>query len=59
MGFNDSLYHEGNLSKMPDFDNISLLELQKRTDRSHGIEKMKILNAKVVFKSKLIVLLEI
>ena len=31
MGFNDSIYHEGNLSKMPDFDIFCLLEFRKRT----------------------------
>ena len=41
MGFNNNIrvYHEGNLSKMPDFDVFSLLEFRKRTARSHGIKK--------------------
>ena len=39
LGFNDNIYHEGNLSKMPDFDVFSLLEFRKRTARSHGIKK--------------------
>ena len=39
LGFNDNIYHEGNLSKMPDFDVFSLLEFCKRTARSHGIKK--------------------
>ena len=39
MGFNDNIYHEGNLSKMPDFDVFSLLEFRKPTARSHGIKK--------------------
>ena len=26
LGFNDDIYHEGNISKMPDFDVFSLLE---------------------------------
>ena len=39
LGFNDHIYHEGNLSKMPDFDVFSLLEFRKRTARSHGIKK--------------------
>ena len=38
-GFNDHIYHEGNLSTMPDFDVFSLLEFRKRTARSHGIKK--------------------
>ena len=36
LGFNDNIYHEGNISKMPDFDVFSLLEFSKRT---HGIKK--------------------
>ena len=39
LGFNDNIHHEGNLSKMPDFDVFSLLEFRKRTARSHGIKK--------------------
>ena len=39
LGFNDNIYHEGNISKMPDFDVFSLLEIRKRTSRSHGIRK--------------------
>ena len=30
LGFNDNNYHEGNISKMPDFDVFSLLEIRKR-----------------------------
>ena len=32
-------HHEGNISKMPDFDVFSLLEIRKRKSRSHGIRK--------------------
>ena len=32
LGFNDNLYHEGNISKMPDFDVFSLLECRKQLD---------------------------
>ena len=39
LGFNDNIYHEGNLSKMPDFDVFSLLEFRKRKARSHGMKK--------------------
>ena len=39
LGFNDNMYHEGNISKMPDFDVFSLLEIRKRKSRSHGIRK--------------------
>ena len=37
--FNDTIYHEGNISKMPDFDVLSLFEIRKRKSRSHGIRK--------------------
>ena len=40
LGFNDNIYHEGNLTKMPDFDVFSLLEFRKRKARSHGIKKI-------------------
>ena len=30
LGFNDKIYHEGYISKMPDFDVFSLLECRKR-----------------------------
>ena len=39
LGFNDNIYHKGNISKMPDFDVFSLLEIRKRKSRSHGIRK--------------------
>ena len=39
LGFNDTIYNEGNLSKMPDFDVFCLLEFRKRKARSHGIKK--------------------
>ena len=39
LGFNDNIYHEGNMSKMLDFDVFSLLEIRKRKSRSHGIRK--------------------
>ena len=39
LGLNDNIYHEGNLSKMPDFDVFYLLEFRKRTARSHEIKK--------------------
>ena len=29
LGFNDNIYHEGNISKMPDFGVVSLLEITK------------------------------
>ena len=36
LGFNNDIYHEGNISKMPDFDVLSLLEIRKHKPRSHG-----------------------
>ena len=39
LGLNDNIYHEGNISKMPDFDVFSVLEIRKRKSRSHGIRK--------------------
>ena len=36
LGFNYNIYHEGNISKMPDFNVFSLLEIRKRKPRSHG-----------------------
>ena len=36
LGFNDNIDQEGNISKMPDFDVFSLLEIRKRKRRSHG-----------------------
>ena len=34
-GFHDNVYHEGSISKIPDFDVFSLLEYRKRKSRSH------------------------
>ena len=40
LGFNDSIYHEGNISKIPDFYVFfSVLECKKRKSRSHGKRK--------------------
>ena len=39
LGFNDNIDHEGNISKMPDFDAFSLLDIKKRNKRSHGKRK--------------------
>ena len=39
LGLNDNIYHEGNISKMPDFDAFSLLDIKKRNKRSHGKRK--------------------
>ena len=42
LGFNDNIYHEGNISRLPDFDVFSLLDIRKRNNRSHGKRKMEI-----------------
>ena len=39
LGFNDNIYHKGNLSKTPDIDVFSLLKFRKRTAISYGIKK--------------------
>ena len=36
LGFNDNIYHEGSISRLPDFDGFSLLDIGKRNKRSHG-----------------------
>ena len=39
LGFNDNIYHEGNIYKKPGFDVFSLLEIRKRKSRSYGIRE--------------------
>ena len=39
LGFNDKIYHQGNISKMPDFDVFSLLDIRRRNRRSRGKRK--------------------
>ena len=39
LGFNDNIYHEGNISRLPDFDVFSLLDIRKSNNRSHGKRK--------------------
>ena len=41
LGFNNNIYQEGNISKMPDFDVFCLLEIRKRKRRSHGKRQKK------------------
>ena len=36
LGFNDSIYHEGNISRLPDFDFFSLLDICKCNNGYHG-----------------------
>ena len=46
LGFKDNIYHEGYISKMPDFDVISLLECKKRKRRYYGKRKDGNINRK-------------
>ena len=39
LGFNDNIYHEGNISRLPEFDVFSLLDIRKSNKRSHGKPK--------------------
>ena len=39
LGFNDNIYHQGNISKVPDFDVFSLLDIRRRNRRSRGKRK--------------------
>ena len=39
--FNDNIYREGNIYKMPDVDVFSLLEIRTRKPRSHGKRQKK------------------
>ena len=32
LGFNDNIYHEGNISRLPDFDVFSLIDIRKRNN---------------------------
>ena len=34
-----NIYHEGNISRLPDFDFFSLLDIRKRNNRSYGKRK--------------------
>ena len=51
LGFNDNIYYQGNISKMPDFDVLSLLDIRRRNRRSRG--KRKNGNLKRKHKNKL------
>ena len=39
LGFNDNIYHQGNISKMPDSDVFSLLDIRRHNRRSRGKRK--------------------
>ena len=53
LGFNDNIYHEGNISKMPDFDVFSVLECKKRKSRSHGKRKNGNIKRKICNEKRL------
>ena len=36
LGFNDNIYHQKDIAKMPDFDVFSLLDIRRRNRRSRG-----------------------
>lgn len=47
-GFNDNIYHQGYISKLPDFDVDVLLDIRKR-ENAHMINvNMTMLNVKTV-----------
>ena len=51
-GFNDNIYHEGNFSKMPDFDVFPVLECKKKVKVDLMVNvKMATLSAKFVLKN--------
>ena len=47
------IYHEGNISKMPDFDVFSVLECKKRKSRSHGKRKNGNIKRKICTEKRL------
>ena len=47
VGFNDNIYHEGNISKMPDFDVFSLLDIKNVRDDRMVSAKIVILNENI------------
>ena len=53
LGFNDNIYHEGNISKMPDFDVFCVLECKKRKSRSHGKRKNGNIKRKICTEKRL------
>ena len=52
LGFNDNIYHEGNISKMLDFDVFSLSECKKRKSTSHGKLKNGKVKRKICLKTR-------
>ena len=55
LGFNDNIYHEGNISKMPDFDGFFFLfwNVKKRKSRSHGKRKNGNIKRKICTEKRL------
>ena len=54
LGFNDNIYHEGNISKMPDFDAFFLFwNVQKRKSRFHGKHKNGNIKHKICTEKRL------
>ena len=47
LGFNDNIYHEGNISKMPDFDAFSLLDIKNVINDPMVSAKMAILKENI------------
>ena len=53
LGFNNNIYHDGNISKMPDFDAFSVLECRKRKSRFHGKRKNGNIKRKICSEKRL------
>ena len=53
LGFNDNIYHEGNISKMPDFDVFSVLECKKCKSRFYGKRKNVNIKRKICTEKRL------
>ena len=54
LGFKDNIFHEGNISKMPDFDVFLLFwNVKKRKSRSHGKRKNGNIKRKICTKKRL------
>ena len=53
LGFNDNIYHEGIISKMPDFDVFSVLECKKCKSRFHCKRKIGNIKRKTCTEKRL------
>ena len=55
LGFNDNIYHEGNISKIADFDGFFLFwnEKKPRKSRSHGKRKNGNIKRKICTEKRL------